>query len=168
VSPCIHGRATDGFPIASKGEIVKIVVYGIPQPGGSKRAFVIPGTNRASISDANPKAKPWKNSVAWAAVESGMSPLAGPLELTIEFLFPRPKGHFGTGKNENVLKVSAPIYHTVKPDATKCLRSTEDALKGIAWRDDSQVSIQIVSKRYVDAGESPGAIIRIEQITEPK
>lgn len=138
-----------------------ITVYGIPQPGGSKRAFVIPGTNRASVTDDNPKAKDWKTSVKWAAVESGMKPLAGPLELTIDFYFPRPKGHFGTGKNENVLKASAPIFHTVKPDATKCTRSTEDALTGIAWSDDTQVAVQTVSKRYVVPGELPGAVIRI-------
>jgi Holliday junction resolvase RusA-like endonuclease len=89
--------------------------------------------------------------------------LVGAIELSIQFRFCRPKGHYGTGKNEGILKASAPKHHTVKPDRTKCLRSTEDALKGIIWRDDSQVVTGITSKVYVD--RDPGAQITIEPIT---
>jgi Holliday junction resolvase RusA-like endonuclease len=143
-------------------------VPGIPKPGGSKRAFVIPGTNRAIITDANPKAKDWKNSVSQVATDHGVTPLSGPLELSIDFIFPRPKGHYGTGKNEDVVKASAPKHHTVKPDATKLTRSTEDALTGIAWRDDAQVAVQAISKWYAESGETPGARITIGQLGNPE
>lgn len=139
-------------------------VPGIPKPGGSKRAFVIPGTNRASITDANDKSKDWKTSVSQTAVDHGVTPLSGPLELSIDFIFPRLKGHYGTGKNIDVVKATAPHRHTVKPDATKLTRSTEDALTGIAWRDDAQVAVQIISKWYAEQGETPGARITIERL----
>lgn len=55
------------------------------------------------------------------------------------------------------------VIHTVKPDATKLWRSTEDALTGIAWRDDAQISVQVVEKRY---GSQSGALIQISSLTE--
>jgi Holliday junction resolvase RusA-like endonuclease len=139
-------------------------VPGIPKPGGSKRGFILPGTKRVIITDANPKSRDWKTSVSQVANDHGVTPLSGPLELSIDFIFPRPKGHFGTGKNEYVLKASAPQHHTVKPDATKLTRSTEDALTGIAWRDDAQVAVQTISKWYTQNLETPGARITIGQL----
>jgi Holliday junction resolvase RusA-like endonuclease len=58
------------------------------------------------------------------------------------------------------LKPNAPYYHTNAPDATKLIRSTEDALKKLVWQDDSQVCLQIISKTYED---KPGALITIEE-----
>jgi Holliday junction resolvase RusA-like endonuclease len=86
--------------------------------------------------------------------------LEGPLRVRFDFVFPRPKGHFGSGKNATVLKRNAPQYPVVKPDATKVIRSTEDALKGILWRDDSQIVTQAATKRY---GTQAGCLIRVVQ-----
>lgn len=74
--------------------------------------------------------------------------LEGPLRVRFDFVFPRPAGHFGTGKNASVLKPSAPPYPAQRPDTTKLVRSAEDALKGILWRDDSQIVSQFATKRY--------------------
>jgi Holliday junction resolvase RusA-like endonuclease len=52
----------------------------------------------------------------------------------------------------------------VAPDTTKLVRSTEDALKGICWRDDSQVVYQVASKEYAARGGIPGADIKIERM----
>ena len=143
---------------------MKIQVFGIPKPGGSKRGFYNPKSKRVIITDDCAKSRDWKTSVSQVAADSGMVPLSGPLLLEIIFVFPRPKGHFGTGKNENALKSGAPVYHTVKPDATKLTRSTEDALTGIAWRDDAQVAVQVITKRYAMPGTPPGAIISITEV----
>jgi crossover junction endodeoxyribonuclease RusA len=79
---------------------------------------------------------------------------------------PRPKGHYGSGKNELTVKNSAPKYPDKKPDCTKLLRALEDALTGILWIDDSQVVRQVVGKSYADTGDAKiGAhvfVIRIE------
>jgi Holliday junction resolvase RusA-like endonuclease len=130
-------------------------VPGIAQPGGSKRHV-----GNGIIIDANPKAKDWKQTVAAFAARAFTAPLGGPLSLTITFLRQRPKSHY---RKDGTLKPGA--FHewpTTKPDCTKLVRSTEDALKGIAWRDDAQVCRQLIEKRYVRDGEAPGASIRVE------
>ena len=84
-----------------------------------------------------------------------------PLNLEVDFYVPRPKGHFG----KRGLRLSAPAFPTVKPDATKLLRAVEDALTGIVWRDDAQVVEQHVSKLY---GEPARAEIRIYKLSRLK
>jgi Holliday junction resolvase RusA-like endonuclease len=141
--------------------IVTFFVPGIPTPGGSKRAFAFIGKDGRAHSNMKDDAKrnaDWRASVAHEASPYFIAPLAGPIAFCMHFLFPRPKGHFGRGKNAAILKPSAQKFHTTKPDATKLVRSTEDALKGIAWIDDSQVAAQRVGKDY---GVKPGAWIVI-------
>ena len=129
---------------------VEFFVPGVPKPGGSKRAFVNPKTGQAIITDACKKNKQWRDSVAAAAIEAYQGqPLIGLVGFQMDFYFARPRGHFGTGKNAAKLKSSAPPAPPVKPDLTKVIRSTEDALTRILWRDDSQVIAQWNSKSYV-------------------
>lgn len=145
-------------------------VPGIPQPAGSKKAFVLRKggayTGRAVIVDANDKSKPWQRSVQATILEffanEPLQPFDGPIRLIVEFRLPRPKGHYRTGKNASELRPGAPPFPTTKPDATKLLRGLEDALTGIVWKDDSQIVTQIVRKRYHD---SPGAAVEIREAT---
>lgn len=140
--------------------MISFFVPGLPRPGGSKRVFISPKTGKPIVTDMS-KNKDWKASVAQAASER-TGPMNGPLELYISFIMPRPKSHF---KKSGALKDNAPQWHTVKPDATKLTRSTEDALKGIAWHDDSQVCRQTVTKIY---GEKIGAQIAVTALEEIK
>ena len=137
-------------------------VYAIPKPGGSKKAFYNKKLGRSIIVDDCKKNKEWRSDVKDAFIEKyhGMVPLSGPLFLKISFIMPRLKGHFNS---KQILKPTAPNFHTVKPDSTKLTRSTEDALTGLAWRDDSQICIQEISKEY---GDNPGAIITIETMRD--
>lgn len=145
------------------GVVVEFFVPGIPKPGGSKRGFMNPRNGRVIITEDCKKSKDWRASVAQVAHEAmaGRPPLTGPLRLTIRFQFPRPKGHFGSGRNSEKLKDSAPDYHTTKPDTSKVVRSTEDAMKSIVWRDDSQVVTQTATKAFDYA---VGAMVRIEEL----
>ncbi len=138
---------------------ISFFVPGIPKPAGSKRAFVIKG--RAIITEANPKAKDWKADVRAACTYEG-APLNVPLSMYLTFTMPRPKSHYGSGRNAEVLKPSAPVHPTSKPDCTKLTRGTEDALTSIIWKDDSQIVIQRIVKRY---GDTPGCLV---EITEPQ
>lgn len=144
-------------------------VFDTPKPGGSKRGFVIPGKGgkkpRAVVVEAS-KNKDWRNSVKAAALEAfakygGSEPLRGPLKIEVDFFLPRPKSHFRTGKNAHELRGDAPTFHTSKPDATKLLRSTEDALTGILWNDDAEIAVQVVRKGY---GQHPGAEIIVSEL----
>jgi Holliday junction resolvase RusA-like endonuclease len=133
-------------------------VPGIPQTADSKRAFVIPGKNggkpRAIVTDDNPKGKDWRATIQQVAADHFAVPMEGPLKVSLRFGLLRPKGHFG----KRGLKPSAPQYPTVKPDVIKLARCVEDALNGLAWKDDSQIVFEELGKVY--AG-SPGVQIEI-------
>jgi Holliday junction resolvase RusA-like endonuclease len=140
--------------------MIRFFVPGIPAPGGSKKAFVIAGKARI-VEDCKRNAD-WRATVATVASEAmqGVEMSRGPLEVWFQFYLPRPKSHFGkTG-----LRGAASYYPTVKPDVTKLVRSTEDALKGITWADDSQIVTQWSEKRYAEPGTRPGCYIRIAEL----
>lgn len=107
----------------------------------------------------------WRISVQWAAKEqllAGAQAFAPglPLTLVVDFTMPRPKAHF---RANGTLKPTAPTRHTTKPDTTKLVRAVEDAITGILWHDDAQISLQVAGKIY---GTTPGATISIIPITE--
>jgi Holliday junction resolvase RusA-like endonuclease len=144
---------------------ITFFVAGVPAPGGSKTGIYIPNLKRVVMTPASKKTKPWMGLVAASAKEAYSGPLlTRPIWLSIEFRFCRPKGHYGTGKNAGTLKSSAPKHCLVKPDRTKCLRSTEDALVGIIFRDDSQVVSGPTTKVYVE--RDCGAMITIMEIKQ--
>jgi Holliday junction resolvase RusA-like endonuclease len=136
---------------------ITFFVPGLPAPGGSKRAFVVGG--RAVLTEDCKRSKPWRSRVAAVANDAHAGPpLDGPLALEMVFSLPRPKGHFGSGRNAGRVRPSAPAYPATKPDTTKLVRSTEDALKGIVWRDDAQVVEQVARKVYADR---PGVLVTV-------
>jgi crossover junction endodeoxyribonuclease RusA len=142
--------------------MISFFVPGTPAPGGSKRAFFNRKTGKAMVVDACAQNKPWRSDVKAFAQEAHKNgpPLQGALKLSIVFFMARPKGHFGTGRNSDKLKDSAPQYPTGKPDSTKLTRSCEDALNGVLWKDDSQIVTQSISKRYTIDGKV-GALITV-------
>lgn len=147
------------MPEQGSNKAIRTWVPGIPQPGGSKKGFAIPdkkrpGKYRAILTEDNRKSKPWREAVIWAAKENFSEPIPGPIEVSLKFFIPRPKNHFG----KYGVRPGAPALPIVKPDVTKLVRSTEDALKGIAWIDDSQVVDQRARKVY---GHRPGLLITI-------
>lgn len=124
--------------------MIELVVYGIPAPQGSKTR------TQWGMRDDNPNTKPWRAAVAAEAalVSHGLGLLEGPLKVRAEFFFPRPKSHFGSGRNAEIPKPNAPDFHTSKPDGDKLARAIGDALTGIVFRDDSQVAVWRIVKRY--------------------
>lgn len=143
---------------------VAFTAYGIAQPAGSKTVgFAKSGQH--FVRDSAKGSAGWKKTVAQVAGAEmiGRELLAGPLLLEVTFWMPRPKGHYGTGRNAERLKDSAPRYPIVKPDTTKLLRALEDALTGIVWRDDAQIVTQIVQKSY---GTPARAEVRVVPVQE--
>lgn len=144
---------------------IRFFVVGTPKPAGSKRAFVNKNTGKAILTDMSGQAgKDWRHDIqAFAQKVYTGAPLEEPLQLRVVFRQVRPKGHFGTGKNAHLLKPNAPMYPTGKPDCTKLLRSLEDSLTGIIWRDDAQIVSQSAWKFYCDdENPRPGALIVVE------
>ena len=139
-------------------------VVGTPAPGGSKSAFPNRRTGRIMIVDAGGKrTKEWRAAVAAAGREAmeGQEPLNPPLALTILFRVPRPASHLN---RQGKLRRSSPVFPVSRPDLTKYLRSTEDALTGIAWADDATIVEQWVAKIYAHPSEQPGARITVREL----
>ena len=144
--------------------IYQFRAVGTPRPGGSKRAVLNKKTGRIMVFDDCAENKTWRQDVKEAAIQAtrpGAALLDGCLMLDVTFLLTRPTGHFGTGQNCARIKGSAPPYPNTSPDATKLVRSTEDALTGILWVDDARITDQTARKRYCDPGQAPGAEISI-------
>jgi len=129
---------------------LNFTVYMRAEPQGSSKAFVIPGTNRASVTSANPKMKPFRSEVTRMAMatmsEFGYNePLCDKktaVEVAIQFNFIKP--------------ASVPksrVRPVVKPDIDKLIRAILDGLTGVAFKDDAQVVKVIASKNY-DSKES--------------
>lgn len=144
---------------------MKFFVPGLPAPGGSKKTYTWrakDGRSGTSIVDAGgQKTMNWRAAVSQAACEAMTAfpqPFCGPLFLGITFVLPRPKVHFGVNGN---LKLSADAYPEKRPDATKLLRSTEDAMTHIVWADDAQVVAMEVRKIY---GSPVGAEITVKSV----
>lgn len=140
---------------------ISFFVEGVPKPGGSKTGFWNRKANRVIMAPACKGTKAWMDAVAIEAQTKGSKPFDGPVKLSIVFVMPRPKCHF---KKDGSLKSNAPDWHVKTPDLTKLVRSTEDALKGICWRDDCQVVMGDYTKRFACEGELTGAWIWVKPI----
>lgn len=139
--------------------MIEFRVYGIPKPGGSKRAFYNKATGRAMIVDTCKGNKDWRSLVALTASEVAPKELLDkPLSVEMEFIMPRPQSHYRTKSGERVLRDNAPWCHTNKPDVLKLGRSTEDALTGVLWRDDSLICEETLTKHY---GDRPGVTVKV-------
>ena len=121
--------------------MISFFVPGVPVPQGRARAFTRPGMKGVRFYDPG-KSKDWKSVVA-SHVPKGTMPYQRdvPLVLTVEFLCKAPKA---LGPNH---------HHIKKPDLDNLIKAVKDALKGICWHDDSQVTEIKASKHYALPGE---------------
>lgn len=144
-------------------EPVEFRVAGLPATQGSKTIGKTKD-GRAFVRDSNPRGlREWRRAVRDGAERAmrGRELLdADGLALRLTCVFSlqrpmsRPKRHH---------------YPDKRPDLSKLVRAAEDAMKGIVWRDDSQVCEQVARKRYAgDLGGSlrPGVDIRVSVIVE--
>lgn len=171
----LDAAALDAAPAKRRWEIMKIRVHGIPAPQGSKRPVRLGKgpTSRIGMVESSAKVKPWREAVrgeVQRAFELDPTlttiPAGVPVIVTITFIMPRPRDHFGTGRNADRIKDTAPKYHTKQPDKDKLERSTMDALTmGHAFADDCQVAISYTEKVYASEHEHPGAVIEVTGVS---
>lgn len=147
--------------------MIAFQVPGIPVPKGSATAFVVKG--RAIVTQTNrAKQKPWASLISVTA-QNRMRILnenisLNPISIHLDFYMPRPKAHYHTGAKSHLLKTTAPKYHTSKPDIDKLTRLVLDALTGIIWKDDSQVSKQSAIKLYSVENGFTGVAVMISDL----
>lgn len=134
---------------------------GVPVPQGS---MISNGPGRGMRHSNASKLKPWRYQVVSLLarhVPPGWDSSA-PITVTATFRLPRPQGHYGTGRNANQLKASAPEFHVTKPDLDKLQRAIGDAIEASGLvRGDQQITSWNVAKRYCVDRETPGVLITL-------
>ena len=148
-----------------------INVVGKPAPQGSKIS------TRFGMREASQFVAPWRNQIVSACIEQRINEgeiITCPVRIDIRFQFHRPKAHFGTGKNKDKVKASAPRFPSSKiiGDIDKLCRSTLDGLSvpsgGMLLEDDSLVVKLRASKTYIKKESETthqGAWIRVSKLT---
>ncbi len=147
--------------------VLEIIVYGIPAPQGSKKFVGHAANGRGLMVESSAKVKPWREAVKWAALNAlEADPLSierlpgaaisGPVNVEMVFTMLKPKSAAKTRKT----------WPDRKPDLSKLVRSTEDALTDASvWEDDARIIHCISSKVFPNEGpgslRAPGCLIRI-------
>ena len=106
-----------------------------------------------------PTADAWKVRVAASAHAAIGRPMTGAVRVVIWFHIERPASH-RNAKGEK--RAAAPSQHQQKPDLDNLAKAVLDALNGIAYGDDAQVSELQVGKAW--AKERPMCVITIEEL----
>ena len=105
------------------------------------------------------KTQRWEQAAAWEARRQYQGePLEGPVGLTVvaEFGIPSSWPKWKRKQAEDGM-----VAHITKPDASNVLKAVEDALQGIAFRDDSQIASVMIDKWY---GKKPGVTLEVRAI----
>ena len=143
--------------------MIRFFVVGTPKPQGSKRAFMQPNAKRPTlIESAGEALKDWRASVRYTAARQGKQ-ITGPVKVQLRFVIQRPKGHYGTGRNAQALKPSAPDMHDKKPDIDKLARAVLDGLSNVVFEDDSKVVWLEAWKTYAEPNEHTGCEIYVRE-----
>lgn len=88
-------------------------------------------------------------------------PTKAPVSLFLVFRMPVPTSYPKKLK-ETLLTTS--WHHAKRPDLTNLEKAVEDAINGIVWKDDGQVSVKITRKIY---SATPGVTIQVVEMLEP-
>ena len=131
-------------------EEYRLCILGIPETQARHRHF----KKGDFIGTYDPSAKAKKQLAMVVQDEAPEVPLTGPIALELIFYMPRPKNHYGTGRNAGKLKGSAPYWHVSRPDSDNLEKFVKDALNGIFWKDDSQICYTSTQKIYSDQPRS--------------
>lgn len=138
--------------------MIRFTVYGQPRPQSRPRFY-----RRGNFVGTYDKDKDDKKNFAQVSSEySPHKPFEGAVIVTIDFYLKRPKGHYGTGRNKDRLKPSAPTKHIKKPDIDNFGKLVIDALTGLFYVDDSQIIELNISKQYDNL--DPRTEIKIEEL----
>jgi crossover junction endodeoxyribonuclease RusA len=134
-------------------------IPGEPVTQGNMSAYVVGGVARIVHKDAKGLER-FRQDARAAKHPSFPYIESGAVHMTVVFVLARPRSHYGTGRNSDRLKASAPHWHAgMRGDWDKYGRAASDALTSVCWRDDGQLAQVLVQKRYADAGEAPHTVV---------
>ncbi len=121
---------------------IDFFVPGKPVSKGNIRSFQVKG--RTVYVDGNKSLKSWE-ALARMIIREVMpkKPWDGAIEVEATFYFQEPKGTPKCRKGK--------LAMTKKPDIEKIARALNDAMTGLIYVDDSQITCLRLKKRYDDA-----------------
>lgn len=137
--------------------IKRIYIPGIPDVKMRPRA-----TKNGRMYDPNEQAK--EASIQKAQISGDQAVFTGALQVSFTFVFPRPKNHFGTGKNAGILKKAAPEYCCNQKDLDNMEKFYADSFNCIAYEDDRQIVRTSALKRWAVEEEMPGVLMEIKAL----
>lgn len=147
-------------------------VHGDPRPqGGMDIARNKANTKQWLRHHEDGKLKAWRGQIGYAArLAAGHAWQAPPIDVAVvvvaTFYYARPKYHYGTGRNSDVLRAGVPAIPIggLTHDADKLARGLLDALTiAEIITDDAQVSDVIARRRW---DKHPGAYVMLFPLPE--
>lgn len=145
--------------------LLRFFVRGEPVPQGSKRAWLNRATGKVMMAeDQGTRHRDWRAHVMHAAMEAAANtdltePIRDAVTVSVTFYIRRGIGHYGSGRNADKVKDSAPEYPIKPPDLDKLTRSIFDSMTDArVWLDDSQVASMLVRKRWCDRFTDAGGV----------
>lgn len=123
--------------------MIHFTVYGEPVAQGRPKFSTAGGFVKAYDPA---KSRNYKDYVRLAAAEHApASLLEGPIGMMLTIYRSMPKSF---SKRKAAAAEAGELRPTTKPDVDNYLKGVKDALKGVIWKDDSQVVEVFVQKRY--------------------
>lgn len=121
-----------------------------------------PRTTKTGITYTPAKTRQWERTASiLAKSEMALSrPISRPVEVFIVLSFSIPASW---SRKRRSKALAGDIGHTTKPDADNAAKAALDALSGIVYRDDSQITDLIVRKRY---SETPQVQVTVREINQ--
>jgi Holliday junction resolvase RusA-like endonuclease len=121
-------------------------VLGEPVPKARHRTARLP--NGRMIQYQDKKARAQEDSFLAQAVRfAPLTPIDGPLTLLVTAFSSIPQSW---SRKKRQAAMDGEIRPTKKPDADNLLKFVGDALNGIFWQDDKQITTASISKRFSD------------------
>ena len=132
--------------------MITIHIPGTPVPKGRARGVMT--KHGRPLFYTPQKTRSWERMAAQVAkiAMRGQKPLTGPLEASVEAIFPYPATW---GKNKKLLSYPSKI------DLDNIFKAASDAMNKIVYTDDAQIVRLTASKAY---GDEPGVTITIVNI----
>ena len=141
--------------------VVRILVPGVPkawQRAGHRIARTHDGKQFvSSFTPAQTRSEQGAMKLFAQRAMEGRPPIEGPIDLRLCAYMPIPRSW---SKSKQLMARTGFLLPTGKPDFDNLAKNCGDALTGIVWRDDAQVTDAACWKRYSD---QPRLLIEVRQ-----
>jgi Holliday junction resolvase RusA-like endonuclease len=129
---------------------IRFIVPG--EPVGQIRprfsARLVKGKIITHVTRNQPEAEGYFQQMVYNQLPEDFKIFQGPVILEIDCRLKRPKSHYRTGKNKDLIKTSAPLWPLKTPDWDNLGKFVCDCLNGLIWKDDKQIVSAKVEKFY--------------------